>query len=120
MRGLASSCIDVSDGLLADLGHICAASQVAARIDSAQLPLSSALRALPAERALRHALVGGDDYELCFTVPPDCVTELQQRFHSNGLRCSRIGEVIAGEGVHCVDTKGDTLALKKVGYEHFR
>ena len=70
LRGVASACIDVSDGLAGDLGKLCAASGVAGRIQSSRLPLAAELRAVAGEDAVRYALAGGDDYELLFTVPP--------------------------------------------------
>lgn len=69
LRGLATACIDVSDGLLQDLGHVLAASGVGARLDLACLPLSPALQTLPRKEVLEWTLSGGDDYELCFTLP---------------------------------------------------
>lgn len=118
LAGLASSCIDLSDGLVADLGHICRASAVAATLNTARLPLSRPLRAhtsCPGD----YALAGGDDYELCFTVPPAAIPALEQRFSSRGLDCRRIGEIQAGSGVRCLTAKGDTLVAKRAGYEHF-
>ena len=119
LAGLASACIDISDGLLADLGHICDASAVAASLQLPRLPLSDALLAAFPGQAQDFALAGGDDYELCFTVPPALTAALERRFGDAGCRCSRIGEIVAGRGVRCIDANGDTLAPKKVGYEHF-
>ncbi|MBN7795492.1 thiamine-phosphate kinase [Parahaliea mediterranea] len=102
----ATAAIDISDGLVADAGHIAAASGAKLVIDPQLLPLSPALQALPdREQALRWALSGGDDYELCFTLPPGA--ELP-------AGCTRIGRVEAGEGVDCgLDLAGP------VGYQHF-
>jgi thiamine-monophosphate kinase len=72
LRGLATACVDISDGLLADLGHICERSGVGAQLEAARLPRSAALRALHGEdESLQLALGGGDNYELCFTVAPE-------------------------------------------------
>ncbi|GAB3272894.1 thiamine-phosphate kinase [Parahaliea aestuarii] len=105
LRDGASAAIDISDGLLADAGHIAAASGVRLQIDPQQIPLSSALKSHPdREQALQWALTGGDDYELCFTLPAAApVPPL----------CTRIGEVTAGEGVDC------GLDLVQAGYRHF-
>lgn len=119
LAGRASACIDISDGLLADLGHICEASGVAARVQLSKLPCSPALKQAFPARAQEFALAGGDDYELCFTVPPGQENVLAERFGSAGCRLHRIGEIVAGAGVCCVDANGDTLMPKRVGYEHF-
>ena len=78
LRDNATSCIDISDGLLADLGHILKASHVGAEIQLAAIPYSNSLKKLDKEKAIELALTGGDDYELCFTLPkglPDSVIE---------------------------------------------
>jgi thiamine-monophosphate kinase len=124
LHDIATSCIDISDGLLADLGHICTQSRVAARIEAAALPLSVALSTLPRSQALDYALAGGDDYELCFTVPVAQCAQLEQRFAEHGSLCRRIGEVVdqtvGGTGVRCLDENGGTLMPAAAGYEHFR
>ncbi len=106
LLGRATAAIDISDGLLADAGHIADASGVKLRIEPELLPLSPALQSCPdREAALRWALAGGDDYELCFSLPPG-------EFAPAG--CTLIGRVEAGEGVDCgmaIDFAG--------GYEHF-
>ncbi|WP_206046765.1 thiamine-phosphate kinase [Mangrovimicrobium sediminis] len=106
LLGVASACIDISDGLLADAGHIAAASGVGLRIQPELLPLSPALAGhAERERVLRWALSGGDDYELCFTLPPGSALP---------AGCTRIGEVVAGEGVDAgIDLEGSG------GFEHF-
>jgi thiamine-monophosphate kinase len=106
LLGRASAAIDISDGLLADAGHIAAASGVKLVIDPEQLPLSAALTASASpEQARLWALTGGDDYELCFTLPAG---------ESAPPGCTRIGQVEQGEGVDC----GMALDIPP-GYQHF-
>ena len=115
LRGRATAALDISDGLLADCGHIARASGVALCIERAHLPLSAALRALlPADEALRCALSGGDDYRLAFTLPASELAALQAEFPEVAV----IGRVEAGEGVHLYE-QGSELALAARGYQHF-
>jgi thiamine-monophosphate kinase len=118
IKQYASSCIDISDGLLQDLNHILKASQVGARINTHQLPLSKALRSLTKEATgkstvLQFALSGGDDYELLFTVP-------QKNNHAflkaADFKVSCIGEINEDIGM-IVDENGDQLTAS--GYNHF-
>lgn len=120
LRGLANACIDVSDGLLADLGHVCATSGVGAELDMATLPLSAALRAAFDEAACREfALSGGDDYELCFTAPAQQQTEIETRLAGAGCHATRIGRIVAGTGVRVLDANGNAIATPRAGWEHF-
>jgi thiamine-monophosphate kinase len=120
LRGRASACLDVSDGLLADLGHLCVASGVGAEIDAALLPRSSALLGLFDEIAARDfALAGGDDYELCFTVPAARVAEIQADLARLGCGATRIGRIVAGEGVRVRDADGSWLEPGRQGWDHF-
>ncbi len=120
VSAFASACIDVSDGLLADLGHICAQSGVGAELDLAQLPLSSELgAAVPLFKAWDYALTGGDDYELCFTVPASRVTEFESKKKEFDVAVTRIGVVVAGSGIQL---KGPPKYCRptRTGYEHFQ
>ncbi len=120
LRGRARSCIDVSDGLLADLGHICTASAVGAEIDVDALPISSALSA-SFNRDERRVLQvsGGDDYELCFTASEESATELLGDLARSGCGATRIGRIVEGSGVRVVDAAGNAVAVVHRGWEHF-
>lgn len=120
LRGRASACIDVSDGLLADLGHVCAASGAGAEIEAALLPRSPALLGLFDEAAaLDFALAGGDDYELCFTVPAARVAEVQADLARLGCGAARIGRIVEGAGVRVRGADGAWLAPARRGWDHF-
>jgi len=120
IRHFASAAIDISDGLLADLGHIAEASQVGAVVSVDKLPLSRALcRAAGPELRLDWALSGGDDYELCFTVPADKVAQCQCLIDEGGLTATPIGQVIDGQGVRCIDKQGVPFEITGSGYQHF-
>jgi thiamine-monophosphate kinase len=120
LRGIASSCIDVSDGLLADVGHLAAGSGCAMELDAARLPLSAALRErCDPPTALRHALTGGDDYELCFTVPPSALPRLHALAGAGIPPLSCIGRVRAGAGVRALGGDGRVLEFARPGFDHF-
>ena len=122
LRGLATACIDVSDGFLADLGHILAMSGVGAEIEADALPLSPALRdAFPditARRTLQ--LTGGDDYELCFTAPPKKRAAVQAALDAVATPATRVGRITEGASLRLFDADGLPLALPpRRGYVHF-
>jgi thiamine-monophosphate kinase len=120
LRRLASACIDVSDGLLADLGHVCAASGVGAELDADALPLSSLLSATFDAGVCRElALSGGDDYELCFTVADARVTEVKDGVARTGCEVTRIGRIVTGSGVRAIDARGRDVTPTLAGWEHF-
>ncbi|RDS82481.1 thiamine-phosphate kinase [Dyella psychrodurans] len=120
LRGNANACIDISDGLLADMGHICAASRVGAEIDASLLPRSSALLDLFGEQASRDlALSGGDDYELCFTVPAKHVATVQADLARLGCGATKIGRIVEGSGVEVHGADGQRLAFEHRGWDHF-
>jgi thiamine-monophosphate kinase len=120
LREFASAAIDVSDGLAQDLGHILERSRVGARLDVDRLPLSPALIAsLKRNAALRMALTGGDDYELCFTVPPGRATRLEKLAARWSCRCTRIGVIETEPGLRLVRVDGSAFALERLGYDHF-
>ncbi|MGH8183710.1 MAG: thiamine-phosphate kinase [Rhodanobacteraceae bacterium] len=120
LRGIATACIDVSDGLLADLGHVCAMSGVAAEIHVDALPLSAALSAtFDAATCRELALTGGDDYELCFTVPETRIAEIVEKLGRAGCGVTRIGRIVAGAGVRALDVRGNVVTPQRAGWEHF-
>jgi thiamine-monophosphate kinase len=121
LRGVASSAIDVSDGLLADLGHILNASQVGARIEAAALPVSPVLRSYLSQPLGRQcALSGGDDYELCFTAPARSNAEIQRIGARLGLPLTPIGKVVASRDCIVHDAFGNPINAGAGGYDHFR
>lgn len=125
LRGLASACIDVSDGLVADLGHIARASGVCMQVEAGRVPIyPEAVAALGPGRALELALCGGDDYELAFTVPAGNVDAMAALSDALAIDLTCIGEVMpVGEGrspVECRDEQGLVFAPAVTGYRHFQ
>ena len=115
LRGVASSCIDISDGLLADLSHICRASGVAAQLDAQALPSSEALRqAFDTATRLALQASGGDDYELCFTAPAAQRDVLHALSQALNLPLTHIGDIVTGAGVCC-----EGVDVAAAGYQHF-
>lgn len=120
LRGLASAAIDVSDGLAQDLGHILARSRVGARLDIERLPRSPALAESQAsDVALSLALAGGDDYELCFTVPPARIAQVRAQAAAWDCRLTEIGLIEAEPGLRCLGSDGTPYPLNRLGYDHF-
>jgi thiamine-monophosphate kinase len=120
LRGFASACIDVSDGLAADAHKLAAASGCGALIDAAQLPRSDALiGVMGAERAMTLALTGGDDYELCFTVPAARRAQLESRLTNVKCRVTCIGSIGTQSGLR-VTHHGADFPCDTQGYDHFR
>lgn len=119
--GLASSAADISDGLIADMGHIADASGVAAVLRSDLLPLSETARALvAAEPALMDRVwSGGDDYEILFTAAPEARSQIEALATRTGTPVTRIGATRAGAGVQLLDSAGEIVQITRRGYEHF-
>lgn len=119
--GLAAAMMDISDGLVADLGHICDVSKVAAIVEAESLPLSGAARAVLArDPALLAAILGGgDDYELLFTAPPEAAPHLAALAQELTLPLTAIGRIEAGQGVRVLDRIGREITVPVAGYEHF-
>jgi thiamine-monophosphate kinase len=119
--GLASAAIDVSDGLIADLDHICKTSSVAATISAAAVPLSPAGRAAinAGQLTVSEAVSGGDDYELLFCAPPEARDALSRLSATLDVAITEIGEITAGAGVELIDSNGEAVVIDRPGYEHF-
>jgi thiamine-monophosphate kinase len=117
---IPTSMIDISDGLLQDLGHLCRASAVGAMIEANTIPLSTAYADLAKER-LEFAMSGGEDYELLFTVPPKNEGKLYESFRRLGTPVTRIGVVTEkAKGIRVVGEDGKTIRFQRHGYNHFR
>jgi len=121
LRGVAAGAADVSDGLLADIGHILERSQCGADIEFERLPRSAALRAC-ADQALAAACLvgGGDDYELVFTAPPERRAAVEAAGEAAGVPVTRIGRIVDGEPVaRLLDARGAPMRVERPGFDHF-
>lgn len=119
LRHLARAAIDISDGLVADLGHIAQRSRVGADLDWSQIPVSGVLDHEPMKSRQALALAGGDDYELLFTAAPENRLAIEAIGARLGLRLSRVGRIRAGEGVRVLDERGHAIELAREGFDHF-
>ncbi len=119
LRPLASAAIDLSDGLVSDLGHLLTASGCGAEINLARLPLSAAVAAeISTSNDWQLPLAGGDDYELCFTVPPEHAGRLESLAAQLGCQLTVIGTVDESKTLRGRDLDGELITLPG-GYEHF-
>lgn len=116
LREIATSAIDISDGLLADLNHILKSSHVGAHITAKNIPLSHVLQNLPLAEAQQLSLTAGDDYELCFTIPPENEKELMLRLYDLEINCCCIGKIEKEPGLRISGFSGD---LPSLGFQHF-
>lgn len=125
LRGIATSCLDISDGLLGDLNHILEASRVGARIDAnitrglMRARRHPMMAALAMSRIDACTLAGGDDYELCFTAPPDAQAAVREAAAQAGVPVTCIGRIEAERGVRVMAPGGQQLPLRFAGFEHF-
>ena len=120
LADLANAAVDVSDGLLADAAHLAERSAVAVRIEPHRLPLSPAFRRLaPAAQATTLALTGGDDYELCLSLPLDREEEAQARARHAGVVLTRVGRIEEGRGIGLISATGEAMTCERLGYRHF-
>lgn len=120
LRGIATSAIDLSDGLLGDLGHILDASRVGARVLADAIPASVPVAAQPSARRRTCQLAGGDDYELLFTAPPERHTEVLAAGAAARTPVTRIGEITAKPALDVVDSHGRPIAEHFPSFDHFR
>ena len=120
LRGIASSAIDVSDGLLGDLGHVLRRSGVGARLQLDALPRSAVLAGLPPALQQACLLHGGDDYELLFTAAPAQRDAVQAAAHAAGVPVTHIGRIEPGAALVVVDAGGQPLQVAASGFDHFK
>jgi len=122
LAGIASACMDISDGLIADLGHICTVSKVSAIIEKEKIPLSPAVKTIlkAAPKFWDSIFSGGDDYELLFTVPPEKEKNLRMLAGKSGIGITKIGNITKkiSEKVAILE-KNRAFQLKNTGYSHF-
>ena len=106
----ANSCIDISDGLLGDLNHICEESKLGAKIFLEDISFVG---------EYKNALTWGDDYQLCFTASPKNLEKIYKMARTHKIKLSKIGSMKKGKGIS-VFSNGKKIALKKAGYNHFK
>lgn len=117
--GLACAALDISDGLVGDIGHILAASGVGATLDADALPAGPVLARQPQELRRRFCIAGGDDYELCFTAPPGQRAAIAAAGQACGTPVTRVGRIDAEPGLRFTDSAGAPLDLALSGFDHF-
>lgn len=121
LHGIATSCMDISDGLMQDMGHIAECSGIGALIHWERVPLSEAAREklliVPGQQET--ILAGGDDYELLFTAPPQAHEALQELACKTSVNITNIGSVKEGRGIKIIDKNGNDIYLSRNGYNHF-
>jgi thiamine-monophosphate kinase len=119
LRGKATACIDISDGLSADLAHIAQASQLGAEVWLERLPRPEVMRALPPEHCWNLQLGGGDDYELCFSLPAALQHELPAMAAESGVGLTVIGRLTSEPGLRFLRGDGSGFVPQRSGYNHF-
>ncbi len=120
LRGIASSAIDISDGLLGDLAHILRRSTVGATVEVDALPRSAVLATLPVAQQREFTLAGGDDYELVFSAPPECAAQVVDAARHANVQVTRIGTVEHEVGLRLVDPTGAAVANSFGSFDHFK
>jgi len=116
---LAHAAIDISDGLVGDLGHILAASNIGATLNADALPAGPVLAQQTRELRRRFCAAGGDDYELCFTAPAAHRDAIIEAGHASGTAVTRVGSIDAAPGLRWTDAQGTPLTLQLAGFDHF-
>jgi thiamine-monophosphate kinase len=120
LRGMATSAIDISDGLIADLGHICRLSGVGATVELGSIPVSEiGARHFNDDAGVTAIVAGGDDYELCFTAPANARESIEELTDVLGVPLTRIGQVKRGKGVSLLGADGKPVKIDGRGYDHF-
>jgi len=120
LRGQATAAIDISDGLLGDLGHICRLSGVGATVELARIPLSDiAAKHIESDAGRTAVVAGGDDYELCFTAPANSRESIDDLQNMLGVHLTRIGQIRRGKGVSLLGPDGKAVKVDGRGYDHF-
>lgn len=119
LQQYASAAIDISDGLAADLNHICEESQVGACIFFDSIPIHALVKQYHGKQASQLVLHGGDDYELCFTIPKQKVVEFQRELKRNNITCYPMGEIQSSRGLWTKQTDGSIVQVSTHGYNHF-
>ena len=120
LRGIATSAIDVSDGLLGDLAHILRRSNVGAIVDVDAVPRSAVLATLPTAQQREFTLAGGDDYELVFTAPPERAEQVHDAARRANVQVTRIGSIKSETGLRLVDQRGGAVANGFSSFDHFK
>ena len=120
LRGMATAAIDISDGLLADLGHICRLSNVGATVDLMSIPVSPiGAKHLESEAGRSAIVAGGYDYELCFTAPANARESIEELTDVLGVPLTRIGQIRRGKGVSLHGPDGKPVKIDGRGFDHF-
>ena len=118
LRGIASACIDISDGVYIDASRLLAASGCGAKLEIERLPVSEPLRRALGEQSWRTALCGGEDYELCFTAPPAQAAAVVATAARTGQAVTRIGALYPGTGL-TLTAAGSVMQFSPSGFDHF-
>lgn len=120
LHNIASACIDVSDGLIADITHICECSKIGAELELGKIPLSPIGKEAANfdKNFLLKAITGGDDYELLFTAPVGNIDKITKISHETGVPITQIGKITAGNKVDVLDESGNFVEVKNSGYKH--
>lgn len=119
LQRFATAAIDISDGLAADLNHICEASGVGACLSLAAIPVHPLVIKYLGDNATDFSIGGGDDYELCFTTPASLYNDVVETLNEDGLFCYSVGVIEEVPGLRGADSRGDVIVLAPRGFSHF-